>query len=247
MTAGSPPPGTAGPAPTTPAPSPDTDRTAEPDVRIRDVSAGDDAGLRAVAGLHEELLPFGPLAALGADFLRVVAYRAPLRDGLLRVSVAEVDGVAVGFAAHTADSARFHAEALRRHVLLAGLHVLLAMVRDPRRLRAVPRILRVVLSRAGDHEDRSGYGEVIGLGVRPEFVGAAFRRRTGRWLSRDLIAHAADDLERAGKEQLRMFVAAENTRTLLLYQVLGATFERVEHGGEPTVAVTFALPFASRP
>jgi ribosomal protein S18 acetylase RimI-like enzyme len=214
-----------------------------PTILIRPVPASDEDGLRAVAVLHEELLPFGPLAALGADFLRVVCYRAPIRDGLLTVVLAEADGQPAGFAAFTADTERFHAEAVRRHVLLAGWQLLLALARDPRRLRAVPRILRVMRSRVGDEEDRSSYGEVIGLGVRPEFLAPAFRKRTGRWLSKDLVAAAAADLHAAGKDRLRMFVAAENTRTMLLYQLLGATFERLEHGGEPTVAVTFTLPF----
>ena len=42
-----------------------------------------------------------------------------------------------------------------------------------------------------------------------------FRKRTGRWISRDLVAHAADDLHAAGKAKVRVYVAAENTRTLL--------------------------------
>jgi ribosomal protein S18 acetylase RimI-like enzyme len=214
-----------------------------PDVTVRDVGADDDAGLRAIGELHEELIPFGPLAALGPDFLRIVCYRAPIRAGLLSVALAEVDGVAAGFVAWTADSERFHAEAVRAHLLLAAWRAAVALARDPRRLAAVPRILRVMVSRTHDDEDRSTFGEVIGIGVRPAFVSGAFRRRSGRWLSRDLVAHAAGALHEGGRDRLRMFVAAENTRTLLLYKVLGATFQRVEHGGEPTMAVTFALPF----
>lgn len=214
-----------------------------PAVRIRPVVATDAAALRAVGELHAQLLPFGPLAALGPDFLRIVAYRAPVTDGLLRLALAEVDGVPVGFAAWTSETQRFHAESLRRHLLLAGAHAALALLRDPRRLRAVPRIVRVMRSRTGDGEDRAGYGELIGLGVLPEYVSPPFRKRTGRWLSRDLVAHAADQLYAAGKGKLRIFVAAENTRTLMLYQYLGGSFERLEHGGEPTVAVDFALPF----
>jgi ribosomal protein S18 acetylase RimI-like enzyme len=216
-----------------------------PAVRVRDVPPTDEAGLRAVAALHERLLPFGPLAPLGADFLRVVCYRAPMRDGLLQVALVEADDVPVGFVAYTADSERFHAEALRRHVLLAGARMLVALAAEPRRLRALPRIVRVLRARVGDQEDRSGFGEVIGLGVLPDHICAEYRRRSGRWLSRDLVAHAADALYRQGRQQLRMFVAAENTRTLLLYQFLGATFERVRHGGEATVAVTFTLPFGT--
>ena len=213
-----------------------------PAVRVRTLSPSDDAGMRAVAALHEELLPFGPLAALGADFLRVVCYRAPVRDGLLTVALAEADGRPAGFVAYTADSERFHAEALRRHLVLAAAQLALAIVRRPRRLAAVPRILRVMRSRVGDEEVRRDFGEVIGVGVRPEFLTAGFRKSSGHWLSRDVIAHAAADLHRAGKARLRMFVAKENTRTLLLYQFMGAEFDPVDHGGEPTVAVTFALP-----
>lgn len=217
-------------------------------VRIRTVGTEDDAGLRAVAELHTRILDFGPLAALGPDFLRTVCYRAPIRDGLLVVALAEVDGVPAGFAAYTADSAHFHARALRRHLLLAGSQALATLVREPHRARAVPRILRVMRSRMADHEDRTQFGEIISIGVSPEFTTAEFRRRTGHWLSRDLVSHAADQLYHNGRHQLRMFVAAENTHALLLYQFLGATFERVEHGGEPTVAVTFELPLAaSRP
>jgi hypothetical protein len=212
------------------------------EVRIRPVLPVDEASLRAVAELHAELLPFGPLAALGPDFLRTVCYRAPLRDGLLTVALAEADGCPAGFVAYTANSARFHAEAMRRHVVLAAWQLVRAVALDPRRLRAVPRILRVMRSRVADDEDRSAVGEVIGVGVRPEFLTPTFRRRTGSWVSRDVISYAAADLHQAGKERLRMFVAAENTRTLLLYQVLGAEFARVEHGGEPTMAVTFTLP-----
>ncbi|MGQ0576690.1 MAG: hypothetical protein ACT4RN_21190 [Pseudonocardia sp.] len=218
-----------------------------PVVRIRQVEPDDDAALRAVGRLHAELLPFGPLAALGPDFLRVVAYRAPLRDGLLRLAVAEVDGKPVGFAAYLADTERFHAEAVRRHLLLASAQALLAFVRDPRRVRAVPRIVRTLASRVDDGEDRGGYGELIGLGVAPEFATPKFRRRSGRWISRDLVVHAADELHAAGRSRLRIFVAAENTKTLLLYQFLGGEFERLEHGGEPTVAVDFVLPFGSGP
>jgi ribosomal protein S18 acetylase RimI-like enzyme len=214
-----------------------------PAVRIRRVAASDEAALRAVGRLHAELIPFGPLAALGADFLRIVAYRAPARDGLLRLALAEVDGTPVGFAAWTADSERFHGEAVRRHLVLAGTQAALALVRDPRRVRAVPRILRVLRSRVDDGEDRGAYGELIGLGVLPEYTSAKFRKRSGRWISRDLVAHAADDLHAVGKETLRVYVAAENTRTLMLYQFLGGRFERLEHGGEPTVAVDLALPF----
>jgi len=164
-------------------------------VRIRAVDPADRSALQAVAVLHEELLPFGPLAALGADFLRVVCYQAPMRDGLLAVGLAEADGRPAGFVAYTADSERFHAEAMKRHVLLAGFQLVLALVKDPRRLKAVPRILRVMRSRVNDGEDRSDVGEVIGVGVRPEYLTPKFRKRTGRWLSKDLIGHSAEAVQ----------------------------------------------------
>lgn len=214
-------------------------------VRIRTVDAADAQGLRAVAELHARFIDFGPLAALGPEFLRIVCYGAPIRDGLLVVALAEVDGVPAGFVAYTADSSEFHARAMRRHFLLAGWRASVTLVAHPRRARAVPRILRVLRSRITDDEDRARFGEIIGMAVRPEFGTAQFRQQTGHWLSRDLIHHAAEQLHRQGRDRLRMFVAAENTHALLLYQFLGATFEHVEHGGEPTLAVTFELPLAT--
>ncbi len=216
--------------------------TTVPQVELRELDVSDDTALRAVARLHTELMPFGPLAPLGEDFLRVVAYRAPMRDGLLRVALAEIDGAPAGFVAYTEDSAEFHARALKQHWVLAGWRMARALLSGPGRLRAVPRILRVVRSRVDEGGRGDRFGEVIGLAALPESVTAEFRKRSGRWISRDLIAYAARRLHEAGRAELRMFVAAENTKTLLFYQVLGARFERVEHGGEPTVAVTFELP-----
>jgi ribosomal protein S18 acetylase RimI-like enzyme len=213
-----------------------------PQIDLREIEPTDDAALRAVADLHTSLMSFGPLAPLGPGFLRVVAYRAPMRERLLRVAMAEVDGEPVGFVAFTEDSAAFHAEAMRRHWFLAGSRLLGALVKDPRRLRAVPRISRVMRSRVYGGGGAKPFGEVIGLAALPDAVNAEFRKRTGRWISRDLIAYAAQELHKIGRTELRMFVAAENTATLLLYQFLGARFEPLKHGGEPTIAVTFDLP-----
>jgi ribosomal protein S18 acetylase RimI-like enzyme len=219
-----------------------------PLVALREVDSEDGATLAFVASLHEQLLDHGPLAALGADFLRTVCYRAPMRDGSLKVVVAEVDGVPAGFAAYTPDSERFHATALRGHWLLAAWWVARSLLARPSRLPAVVRILRMMVSRIGEPRpsgESGESGEVEAFAVSQRWANAEFRKRSGRWISRDLVAHVAEQLSAAGCDQLRMFVAADNIKTLLFYQFLGGRFERLRQGGEPTVGVTFDLPMKS--
>ena len=122
------------------------------------------------------------------------------------------------------------------------------MLHDPRLVKRLFKALWLMVSRRGETVlGEDPLGEVLGIGVLPEYRSHEFVRRTGLRVGDDLVAHAAVFLQRAGVSRLRMVVEAHNRPTLLFYHNLGARFEPYEHHGDPMVHVWFDLdeePFA---
>jgi cyclopropane fatty-acyl-phospholipid synthase-like methyltransferase/ribosomal protein S18 acetylase RimI-like enzyme len=209
---------------------------------VREVDPHDAAALRALARLHVQLLDFGPLAALGERFVSQVCYRMPMLDGLLRAALYYVDGVPVGLVGYTCRSATFHARALRNHWIRAGGLVLGALLADPRRVRRLGRAVRVTVGRGGEKSAQADpSAEVLSIGVLPAYLTPAFVARTGRRISEELLEHAAAYFARAGVPSMRMFVDADNRRTLLFYHRMGAEFQPRQQAGESVVEVRFDL------
>ena len=211
-------------------------------VSFREITADDQAGLEVISGLHMELLGYGPMAGLGERFVREICYRAHMQDELLRVTLATVDGRPAGFVAYTPYSASFHRSGLGRHLLRAGFETALAILSRPSRLIKLVRALKVLGSRREEHERVDDtIGEVVCIAVRPEYLKPTFARSSGVRPSETLVSLAATYLRRAGREQMRMLVDADNRPVLMLYHLLGAHFTPYALGGEPMVEVDFDL------
>lgn len=211
-------------------------------VELTEVLPNDAAGLDAIADLHMELLGYGPMAGLGGRFVREVCYRAHMHEGVLRVMLARVDGVAAGFVAVTPYSLSFHRSGLRQHALLAGWETLRAVASRPGRIAKLVRALRVLGSRRHEVERKEeALGEVVCIAVRPQFLTGRFQRESGLRLSQLLVQRSADYLRRAGVEDMRMLVDADNRPVLMLYHLMGAQFKVYELGGEPMTEVWFDL------
>jgi ribosomal protein S18 acetylase RimI-like enzyme len=109
----------------------------------------------------------------------------------------------------------------------------------------VPRLLKALWlmcsRRAELHLGEDPLGEVLAIGVLPEYRTPGFVRRTGLRIGAALVAHVAAHLRRAGVERMRMVVEADNKPALLFYHQLGGRFEPYEHAGEPMVQVWFDL------
>lgn len=211
-------------------------------VGFQEIGADDRAGLDMVAELHMALLGYGPMAGLGGRFVREICYRAHMKDELLRVVVATVDGRAAGFVAYTPYSASFHRSGLGRHFMRAGMETAGAILSRPARLLKLARALKVLRSRRTENERiDDSMGEVVCVAVRPEYLKASVAKASGVRLSEALISHAADYLRRCGINRMRMLVDADNRPVLMLYHLLGAQFAQYELGGEPVVEVEFDL------
>jgi len=202
----------------------------------------DEAGLNAIAELHMELLDYGPMAGLGGRFVREVCYRAHMHEGVLRVMLARVDGVPAGFVAVTPYSLNFHRSGLKQHAVLAGWETMVSIASRPSRLKALLRALRVLGSRRHEVERKEEVlGEVVCIAVRPQFLTGKFQRESGLRLSQLLVQRSAEYLRRAGVDDMRMLVDADNKPVLMLYHLMGAHFKGYELGGEPMVEVWFDL------
>jgi ribosomal protein S18 acetylase RimI-like enzyme/2-polyprenyl-3-methyl-5-hydroxy-6-metoxy-1,4-benzoquinol methylase len=215
---------------------------------IRDVDPTDAETLRRLARLHVRLLDFGPLAALGERFVAQVCYRLPMSDNLLRAALYYVDGQPVGLIGYTSRAATFHARALRNHWVRSGFALVAALLADPRRLLRLARALRVIVGRGGEVSPQPDpSAEVLSIGVLPEYLTPAFVARSGRRISEELVEHAAAYFVRAGLPNMRMFVDANNTRTLLFYHRMGAEFQPRRQAGEDVVEVRFDLTKRAAP
>lgn len=210
--------------------------------RLREINHDDAAGLASIAELHMELLGYGPMAGLGGRFVREVCYRAHMKDDLLRVALAEVDGRPVGFVAYTPHSLSFHRSGLRKHLVRAGFETAVAVISRPARLIKLLRALRVLGSRRDEvAREEEALGEVVCIAVRQQYLAPSFARASGLRISELLVRHAAAYLWRAGLERMRMLVDRDNRPVLMLYHFLGARFQEYSLGGEPMVEVTFDL------
>jgi hypothetical protein len=201
---------------------------------------GDSPELEHVADLHMELLDYGPMAGLGRRFVRDICYRAHMRDGLLRVVLAELDGQPAGFIAFTAASIGFHRSGLQRHWFQAGWVLFTSLLAEPRRVAKLGRALRVLWSRRKETVlGRDPMGEVVCVAVRKQYLAPAFVRQVGVRLSEFLIRYAQRELAAADVKHMRMIVDADNKPVLMLYHFMGARFEPYEQAGEPRVHVWF--------
>ena len=209
--------------------------------RLREIDpAKQDAA--TITGLHLELLGHGPMARLGELFLQRFCYGVLLRDGLMRAALFEVDGRPAGFVAYTTRSITFHREAIRRHWAYVACLIALSVVHDPRLVARLLKAARLMFSRRAELElGRDPLGEVLAIGVLPEYRTPEFVHRTGLRIGEELIAHVMSYFRSVGVDRVRMVVEAHNKPALFFYHGLGGRFEPYEHAGEPMMHVWFDL------
>lgn len=214
----------------------------ETSFRIRQVTASDVEGIDHITVLHMELLGFGPMARFGDRVIRETIYVTALKDNLLEIAVAEVDGHPAGFIAYTTAAHTFHRSLIRNHFLRTAWVLVTSLIARPSRLAHLPRAFQVVFSRnelPDNIEDVRT--EVVCFGVRPQYLTPAFVRRTNLRIGNLLLQHAFDYFRRHGFHNAVMIVDGDNPRPLLFYQSLGAKLTACTFGGHPSYVVLFDL------
>jgi glycosyltransferase involved in cell wall biosynthesis/ribosomal protein S18 acetylase RimI-like enzyme len=188
------------------------------DVRIRSATRQDTP---AMARLHREGLPNAFLPLLGDRFLRLM-YRAMVADAAAITLVAENGRGVVGFAAGAASVEDFYRRFRRRHGISAAV-------------AAAPRLLssriRRRLRETADYTDRTEGlpdAELLAIAVDPAHA--------SRGIGRALAGGVLDGLAERGADEVRVTVAASNSRANRFYEWLGFRLVRriAVHDGVPS-------------
>ena len=169
------------------------------------------------------MLPDSPIARLGPVFARHFYYGTLVRDNLVHCHIAYVGDTAAGFIAYT-HLPTFMAEGLRRHWFRLGVVLLWAAISNPRRIGVMFSTLGLMRRRSGKRE--SGEGELLSIGVLPEFRGKSAARQIGRGISTELLNAARADLHALGVDRCYVLVRQENVGSLALLQANGCWIAR---------------------
>lgn len=199
---------------------------------IRPLDPRNPHDLEAVTRMHAALIPQSPVCRLGAEFMEKFYYRKLVEDGLIHCDLYVHEGTPAGFIAYTEIPSRFMSEGLRHHWLyLAGV-MARSIFRHPQRVGAVLKALTIMGSRTRK-KGTSREGEMLSLGVLPEFRNPEFIRRTGKRIPSALFEHARTYFRNQGVVDIYLLVEAENKPALMLYRAMGGRFEPdVDSGGK---------------
>jgi ribosomal protein S18 acetylase RimI-like enzyme len=193
-----------------------------------------------LAALHAVLLPRSPLTKLGQRFMERFYYKVFPREGLIFGAMAYVDGCPAGFIAATNDSNGFMPKMIRCHWFRVVWTLAVSIALSPNRFAPVWEALSIMLSRK-PADPPGPDGEILSLGVLPEYRAAEFRDGTGLALAADLMDYAVKRLREMGASEIRVIVDDDNKVAQLFYHGLGWDLVRGSVPGWKTPSVEFVL------
>ena len=173
-----------------------------------------------LADLHRTLLAHSPLVLMGSAFMEKFYYRVLPANDLIFGAVAYVDDRAAGFVVATGDPEGFMDQAVRRFWFRLCWILIKTVVQNPFRLRAMLEAYRIQSSVKSE-----GYGpttgEVLSLGVLPEFRPRERTNDVAIHVSSDLMRTAIEQLRSKGKTRIRAIVDKDNLEAQLFYRSSG--------------------------
>ena len=211
-------------------------------VTYRTIEWNDTDGLQIIADLHLELLNFGPFAQLGRDFIRDIAYKVNMKEGLMTTELCEFNGSPVGFVAYVSDSINFHRKSVAKYFPTISVALFRSILQEPSRFFKLFRIAKLMIARKSEvPEDDCQLGEVICVAAKPEFLTHEFIKKYKHKISKTLIEHAVNNLKQKDVSKVRMIVDEDNKAPLFLYHSMGARIEKLTQGGEKKLVAIFDL------
>jgi ribosomal protein S18 acetylase RimI-like enzyme len=211
-----------------------------PHLEIRDLDTSSRPERAAVAAMHAELLVNSPIVLLGERFLRDYYYGLLPSGGLIRAKLATVDGKPAAFTAYTADPNGFMRAAILRWWYRLAWVLGVSLIERPSRFGALWEAVRIMATRGEETAVPEGTGEILSLGVLPEFTDPGFVQSSGLRIARDLIQLAVDDLADLGDSRVMAIIDADNRIAQMMYHGFGWRLTRKEVPGWRVPSVEFA-------
>lgn len=195
---------------------------------------------RQLVELHCELLPTSPISRFGRSFMERVFYSELPSLGAVFGAVAVIGGRPAGFVAATDDSARFMRKAFRQKFFEVGWAVGRSVLARPARIRVILEIVRLMhFRRVEDHTEHEG--EILSMGVRPEFRDPKYFSRMKINFAQDLLDDAVRAVKNAGCRRIRAVVDADNSAAQFFYSGNGWRLTRTSVPGWIVPSVEFSL------
>jgi ribosomal protein S18 acetylase RimI-like enzyme len=173
-----------------------------------------------LSNLHARLLPKSPITRLGRHFREDFYYRDLPDLGHIFGTVAYVDNHAAGFAVAALDSDRFMRIAVRQKGLRIAWLLGRCLLASPGRIAAVWETTRIQAGREG-LRSRARTGEVLSIGVLPQYRGTEFHSRTGLSIARDVLLDLMATFRESKARAVRTIVDEDNTPSIRLFERSG--------------------------
>ena len=212
-----------------------------PSHELRDIHPDEPVETRWASRLHRELFAqVGLIAQLSERLLQRVAYTLLVREGLMKATVALVDGQPAGLATYTTDSKGVHDAVTRKYLGHVLRESCVSLLLEPRMLLGVPGAIRHMLERRHERIDEGApVAEVLAIGVLPPYRSPEFIRRTGLRIADQLLIHGLTYFRNAGVREARGVVLANNLPALAFFRLRASRIEPFPHARVPSYQVWF--------
>ncbi len=175
------------------------------------VSFGQDTEVpvRDISDLHAQLVPFGTVALLGRRFMEEFNYRVLPREGYTFGAVAYVDDKPAGLIVATPDATGFMKNVVGGHWPSLMWLLTTSVVLNPSRWKDAYAGWRLLRNRP-EITTIGQTGEILTIGVLPEYRDSNFVRQSGIKVGADLLDWALAEFRARGVRQLRVCIEADN-------------------------------------
>ena len=205
---------------------------------IRPFGKGITAPINELALLHSKLLPTSPVAKLGYRFMTKFYYNELPKGGYIFGAIAYVDKLPVGFISATSDSNGFMQMAIKKLrwklILTLGINILL----HPRNIFPIREAWKIMESRK-TRNDTQLVGEILSIGVLPDYINFRFIHKTGLHITNDLFQAIMAQTQMKDVKLIRALVDIDNPTAQLFYHGRGWKLQRVNNAGWKTPVVEF--------
>lgn len=212
----------------------------EPFVEICPFGPGRPPRIGDIAELHETVLPTSPIVLLGRQFMERFYYsRLPL-NGAIFGFVAYVDLEPAGFVVAASDSAGFLWRNARRHFLSIAWITAWSCLKSPSRVARVWEAIAIVKSRRQSAVAGDSAGEILSIGVLPQFRSGSERAPNGTGIAKRLLARVMQSLAERGCREVITVADADNGASQALFRSAGFEIRNtaLEGWSVPSVEMT---------